>query len=298
MRRTIFLVAAAAMAAVSGTACGSDDRSAGENGARVEVVAAFYPLAEAARQVGGDQVDVSDLTPTGAEPHDLELTPDQVDAIDEADVVVVMGHDFQPAIEDIAERRAGATVFVLDALPSATDGKLDPHVWLDPQLMQEIVAAVENALAEADPGNAATYAANSRDYRGLLRALDGEYASGLADCRRDEIVTAHDAFGWLARRYGLEQISIAGISPDQEPSPDRIAELADLAERDGVTTIFTETLVSPSLAETLAREAGGLETRTLNPLEGLTDDEAGAGAGYISVMRDNLEALRDALGCR
>ena len=111
-------------------------------------------------------------------------------------------------------------------------------------------------------------------------------------------MTAHEAFGWLATRYGLEQHAIAGIAPDEEPSADRIAELADLAEQDGVTTIFTETLVSPRVAETLAREAGGLKTKTLNPLEGLTDDDVAAGADYISVMRDNLQSLRAALGCR
>jgi zinc transport system substrate-binding protein len=120
----------------------------------------------------------------------------------------------------------------------------------------------------------------------------------LSDCDRAQIVTAHAAFGRLARRYGIEQHAIAGIAPDEEPSADRIAELADLAQRDGVTTIFTETLVSPRVAETLAREAGGLETATLNPLEGFGDDENDAGANYVSVMRDNLAALRVALGCR
>jgi zinc transport system substrate-binding protein len=287
-------------------ACGGDDDAASADG-RVDVVAAFYPLAEAVRQVGGDAVHVTDLTPAGAEPHDLELTPGQVDELEGAHLVVAMGHDFQPALEDIAGRRdADETVFVLDDLSIDAGDKsveegganaLDPHVWLDPELMQEIVATVAGALGRIDPERAQSYAANAQQYSEELAALDQEYAQGLAHCERDEIVTAHEAFGWLAKRYGLEQHAIAGIAPDQEPSADRIAELSDLAEKDGVTTIFTETLVSPRVAETLAREAGGLKSETLNPLEGLTDDEIERGADYVSVMRDNLASLREALGC-
>ena len=130
-----------------------------------------------------------------------------------------------------------------------------------------------------------------------IDALDAEFETGLSDCERGTIVTAHDAFGWLAKRYGLEQQAIAGISPDQEPSADRLAELADLVEAQGVTTIFTEELVSPDVAETLAREAGDMRTEVLNPLEGLTDEESDAGDDYLSIMRDNLSKLRQALGC-
>ncbi len=302
--RALVLVAGGAL--VLG-ACGGGDDGAANSSSQVPVVAAFYPLAEAVRQVGGDAVRVTDLTPAGAEPHDLELTTRQVDALEDADLVVAMGHDFQPAVEDVARRRAEEqTVFVLDDLSIDAGDKsvekggsnaLDPHVWLDPKLMQEIVATVAESLGRVDPEHAASYSANAEAYSEQLAALDQEYAQGLAHCARDEIVTAHEAFGWLARRYGLEQHAIAGIAPDQEPSADRIAELSDLAERDGVTTIFTETLVSPRVAETLAREAGGLKTATLNPLEGLGNDEIDAGADYLSVMRDNLQLLRDALGC-
>ena len=165
--------------------------------ARVQVVAAFYPLAEAVRQVGGDDVRVDDLTPAGAEPHDLELTTRQVDDLEDADLVVAMGHDFQPALEDIAERRdADGTLFVLDELPIDAGDKsvedsgskaLDPHVWLDPELMREIVADVASSLARVDPERAATYTANAQRYSDELAALDQEYEAGLADCaaRRD-----------------------------------------------------------------------------------------------------------------
>ena len=244
---------------------------------------------------------VNDLTPAGAEPHDLEVTTRQVDALEDADLVVGMGHGFQPAVEAVAKKRDSGTVFMLDDLPvdagdkkvAAEGGKgLDPHVWLDPVLMKQIVQVVEEQLADADPDHGAMYSANAARYVARIDALDAEYRQGLAQCRRKKIVTAHEAFGWLAKRYGLDQHAIAGIAPDQEPSANRIAELADLAERDGVTTIFTETLVSPKVAQTLAREAGGLKTKTLNPLEGLTDRGLKQGADYVSVMKDNLRTLR------
>jgi zinc transport system substrate-binding protein len=260
------------------------------------VVAGFYPLAEVARQVGGDAVAVTDLTPADAEAHDLELTPGQVTDIEDADVVVVMGRGFQPALEDAADRAGGTAIVVLDELDDANDSD-DPHVWLDPTLMRKVVALVEDALTQADPDNAATYEANARRYATQLDELDAEYEAGLARCDRREIITAHDAFGWLARRYDLEQHAIAGISPEDEPSADRVAELSDLAEATGATTIFTETLVSPDVAETVAREAGGLRTDVLNPIEGLTDAEVDAGADYLSLMRDNLSKLQEALGC-
>ncbi len=296
MRRS--LVSVLVLGLHVGAAC-SDDTSSGADDDTVDVVAAFYPLAEAVERVGGPRVDVENLTPAGAEPHDLELTPDDVDAIEDAGLVVVMGDDFQPALEDAADARDGTTLEVLDALGvEAGDGEtLDPHVWLDPVLMRDVVGAVTAALIEADPDGRAGYEADARAYVDELDELDQEFAAGLADCDQDRLVTSHDAFGYLAARYGLSVEGVAGLSPDAEPDPARLAELADLAEDEGVTTIFTETLVSPDIAETLAREAGGLQTAVLNPLEGLTEDEIDAGDDYLSVMRANLETLREGLGC-
>ena len=267
--------------------CGGSSASDG----KVSVAAAFYPLAAAAREVGGTQVRVTDLTPPGAEPHDLELTTDQVDTVLDADLVVLMGRGFQPALEDLADDRDGGTVEVL----RATDGD-DPHVWLDPTRYAEIVGEVADGLATADPDQSATSQGNAAAIAKNLAALDDELRAGLAHCERDEIVTAHAAFGWLAKRYGLRQESIAGLSPDQEPNPKRVAELEDLVRTDGVTTIFTEELVSPKVAETLAREAG-VRAEVLSPLEGLSKDEITAGDDYDSVMRVNLGKLRTALGC-
>jgi zinc transport system substrate-binding protein len=240
---------------------------------------------------------VSNLTPAGAEPHDLELTPDQIDAVLDADLMLELGHNFQPAVEKSAAQRDGPTVKVLDRLAAAKSHSNDPHVWLDPVLMQALVTQVERALTKADPTHRAVYARNARAFRSELAALDVRYRDGLANCERKLIVTAHEAFGYLARRYGLRQEGVAGLSPDDEPDPNRIAQLTDLARREHATVVFTEELVSPRIADTLAREAG-VRTAVLNPLEGLTDRERRTGANYITVMDDNLRTLRSALGCK
>lgn len=291
-------VAATAMAG-----CGADGRPAD---GRIHAVAAFAPLAEAVRRVGGERVEVRDLTPPGVEPHDLEIAPDDMDRILDADLAVILGGGFQPAVEAAVGRRDGPVLVVLDAPGVVGDGGTggpnghggDPHVWLDPTRMAGIVDAVAGALTDIDAAGTTVYRENAVRYRRELRLLDGEIKGGLADCESRTVITTHDAFGWLAGRYGLEVIGIVGISPDAAPDPKRLAEVADLARTEGVTTVFTETLVSRETAETVAREAGGLRTAVLNPFEGITDDERAAGVGYISVMRENLAALRGGLGCR
>jgi zinc transport system substrate-binding protein len=239
---------------------------------------------------------VENLTPAGAEPHDLELTPDQVDAIQDAGVVFVMGDGFQPGVEDAARQRDGTTVALLDALPARGS---DPHVWLDPVLYSELVDVVARELrVVAPPSCQDEIGANLRGLQSEIAAVNDEFTSGLQTCDRQTIVTAHDAFGYLARRYALMEQGIAGVSPEEEPNAARLADLADLVERDGITTIFTEALVSPRVADALAREAGGVKTETLNALEGLTDDQIARGEDWASVMRQNLTKLRRALGCR
>jgi zinc transport system substrate-binding protein len=272
---------------------------------RVSVVASFYPLAEAASRVGGDLVSVENLTPPGVEPHDLELAPDDIEAIATADVIVYLGGGFQPAVEDaLAEAEHAVTVDALNAVATnaapaseAEEGlTVDPHVWLDPARYEEIVRAVADALAKADPANEATYAANADAYIAQLAALDEEFRAGLSYCERTTIVTSHEAFGYLADAYGLTQVGILGLSPEAEPDPRRLAELRDLVEREGVTTIFAEELVSPKVAETLASEAG-VQVAVLNPIESLTDAQEKAGEDYLSLMRENLDTLRKALDC-
>lgn len=274
--------------ASSAVACGSD----GESDARPVVVASFYPLAYVAQRIGGPDVRVENLVPPGVEPHDLELSPDQVDDIESADVVLVLGRDFQPAVERVARRNQGS-VRLLDELD--VDGD-DPHVWLDPKLMAQIAGAIGGRLLGALPDRGKELTQRLAAFSAEVSALDGRYSAGLSTCARRHVVTAHDAFGRLAARYGLVSRPIAGLSPDIEPDPARLADLADRIRGEGVTTVFTEELVSPRVANALAREAG-VTTDVLNPLEGLTDKDVEGGATYFSVMDANLAKLRTALGC-
>jgi zinc transport system substrate-binding protein len=266
--------------------CGGD--SAAGSG-REQVVAGFYPLAFAAEEIGGDTVDVTNLTPAGAEPHDVELTPRDVEQVRSADLVLFVGEGFQPALADAAADGSGTALDVLAGLElREEDGTADPHVWLDPVRFAQVVERIGAELGGEAP---------ARQLVSQLRALDGEYREGLADCERRELVTAHDAFGYLGERYGLEVIPIAGLAPEAEPTPRDLEEVAGLVGERGVTTVFVETLLSPEIGETVAREAG-VETAVLNPLEGLTEEELARGENYVSVMRANLEALRAGLGCR
>jgi zinc transport system substrate-binding protein len=253
-------------------------------------VAAFYPLAYAAQRIGGRTVDVANLTPPGAEPHDVELTPKTVARIVRADVVLYLGHGFQPAVSKAVEQAQGTRVDVLAGLPlrPSTGGEgltADPHVWLDPVLFARIARRIGTVLrGPADPLVAD------------LQRLDRSYRDGLRHCARREIVTSHAAFGYLAQRYRLRQIAITGVTPDAEPSPRDLANVVGLVRRRHATTVFVETLVSPRLADTVAREVGA-KTAVLDPIEGLTPSEQKAGATYFTLMRRNLSALRHGLGC-
>lgn len=274
--------------ALAASGCGGGGESAGSDD-RTQVVAGFYPLAFAAEEVAGNRVEVTNLTPAGAEPHDVELSPRDVERVRSADLVLYAGGGFQPALEEAADGAEGAAVDVLDGLDlREEDGKADPHVWLDPVRFAQVVERIGAELGDEAP---------ARQLASQLRALDGEYREGLADCNRHELVTAHDAFGYLADRYGLEVIPIAGLAPEVEPTPRDLEEIVNLVEDRGVTTVFVEPLLSPEIGETVAREAGAA-TAVLNPLEGLTEEELARGENYLSVMRANLETLRTGLGCR
>ena len=267
--------------------CGS-----GGSTGRTSVVAAFYPLAFAAERIGGSDYDLENLTPPGAEPHDLELTPREVGRIVNADVVLYLSHGFQPAVSKALGQAHGTKVDVLAGLPlhASAGGEegltADPHVWLDPILFARVSRRIGAALHRPSAGLV-----------GELRTLDSEYRDGLRRCKRHEIVTSHAAFGYLAARYGLRQISITGLTPESEPSARQLAHVVQIVRRTHATTVFFETLVSPRLAETVAREVGA-RTAVLDPIEGLTPSEQKSGETYLTVMRKNLAALQRALECR
>jgi len=278
--------------ALVGCAALSDDSSSGDGD---RIAAAFYPLQYVAERVAGEHYEVDNLTRPGVEPHDLALGVSETAELSEA-ALVLHEHGFQPAVDDAVEQNAtGAVLDVTDVVDlEPRHGDLDPHFWLDPLLMAQLGDAVADRLADLDPDHADEYAANAAELRTDLEALDQEYADGLADCARDTVVVNHDAFGYLSR-YGLHIEPIAGLSPDAEPTPADLGRLHDLIRDEGITTVFSETLVSKKTAQTLAADLG-IDAAVLDPLEGLSDDEAGA--DYLSVMRKNLAAITRANECR
>jgi zinc transport system substrate-binding protein len=298
MSRRVLLGAAGVLLLASGCV------SSPGTGSGTSVVASFYPIAEAAERVGGAHVSVTNLTAPGVEPHDLELTPRDLQDVATADVVLYLGGGFQPSVQDAVGDATGLVADVASGLrtrsapPAGSEASLsaDPHVWLDPVLYGRLVGEVLAALRTADPGDSRAFEANARAFEAQISALDADYRTGLSSCERDVIVTSHAAFGYLAARYGLRQEAISGLAPEAEPTPQRLAQLEDLVRRLGVTTIFTEELVSPKVADTLAAETGAT-TAVLNPLESLTPAESAAGQDYLSVMRSNLSKLEVALGC-
>jgi zinc transport system substrate-binding protein len=276
--RVILILAMAG--AVSG--CGGG-YGGGGSGGKTSVVAAFYPLAYASEQIGGSSVDVTNLTPPGTEPHDVELSVRDVEDVRSADVVFYLGEGFQPALERAVDGADGETV---DLLESVDVREKDPHVWLDPVRYQQLAREIGNVLDHP-----------SGPFARRLAKLNADFRAGLARCERREIVTSHEAFGYLADRYGLKQIAITGISPEAEPTPRALERVIEQVRASGATTVFSETLLSPRIAETVARETGA-RTAVLNPIEGLTEHELARGENYFSVMRENLATLRKALGCR
>ena len=296
------------------------------------VVTSFYPLQFATQQIVGDHQQVGVLTKPGAEPHDLELAPQDLAAMTKARLVVY-ADGFQPAVDDsMGQVDAARVLDVAGAarltLPASEDGHDhpgegtegqadasgespagdahasgdghehgadDPHFWLDPARYADVAKAIGARLAHDDPANAATYEKNTAAFVGRLTALDAEYRTGLASCRSTVLVTSHSAFGYLAQRYGLDQHGITGISPEAEPSAAGLKQVSDLVQSQGVTTIFQETLTEPQLADTVARTTGAT-VATLDPVEGITG--ASAGTDYFEVMRSNLTALQKGLGCQ
>jgi len=287
------------------TGCAADAAPAASGPAdRLEVATAFYPLEFLAARLAGDAATVENLTAPGTEPHDLELTPQQVARLGEDDLVVYL-RGFQPAVDTAVAQQAGDAAFDVTSVSPLQDGYvpleegvehadeegLDPHVWLDPERFSALAGAVGARLGQLAPAQADAIAARTEQLRGELQALDGEFTRGLAQCERKELVTSHNAFGYLAQAYGLEQISITGLTPEQEPTPGRLAEVSTYAKQHGVTTIFFEELVSPAVAESLASEVGARAVE-LSPLEGAPES-----GDYLTQMRANLTTLQTALGC-
>ena len=296
-------------AALSVAGCGASPHPAGGGDTdRLRVVASFYPLQWATQQVAGRYASVGSLTKPGAEPHDLELTPRDVATVADADLVVYL-HGFQPAVDDaVAQEADGRRLDVSKAADlsltytpieegkqhSQEAGATDPHFWLDPVRLGAVVSVVADRLATLDPGHAAQLHRNATALQRRLSELDRAYRAGLTHCANPDLVTSHNAFGYLAQRYGLTQVGITGLTPDNEPTPGDLADITAFVRAHHVKTIYYETLVSPAIAKTIAAETGA-STEVLDPIEGLTKESQGR--DYLQVMQANLANLRRGQPC-
>ncbi len=298
-------MAALTMAALAMSACApSADPAAGDEES-MTVLASFYPVQFVAERVGGEHVEVGSVTPPGAEPHNLELSPAKVAELTDASVVVYAS-GFQDAVDEAVKQTApdhaidvvnaahlsSASGGTSEDVASDDEGAVDPHFWLDPERLVDVTNLVAERFSDVDPENGDSYRANAKALTQELTALDDEFRTGLATCERRTIVVAHEAYGYLADRYDLEQEGVSGIDPESEPAPARIAKIRRVIEGEDVTTIFTESLVNPKVAETLASDLG-VETALLDPLESHT----ASNGDYVDIMQSNLVSLRKALSC-
>ena len=295
------------------TGCGTQPADTAAGDGRLRVLTSFYPMYDFACKIGGDCIDVTNMVPSGTEPHDWEPSTNDLKNLEKADVFIYNGADMEPWADDLLVSRSD-TLRVVEASENVelrtTDGEhehahehegadhhhgdFDPHVWLDPENAKIEMEAIRDALCAADPENSTVFQSNYEKYAAELDALDAEFREKLAPLPNRTIVVAHEAFGYLCDAYGLTQVGIEGLSPDSEPDPGRMAEVIDFVREHSISTIFFEELVSPKVAETIASETGA-QAKMLSPLEGLSDEQAAAGADYFSVMHDNLAALMEAL---
>lgn len=305
MKKTLVALTLGGLALAGCSASDTGDSTTDPTSATT-VVASHYPVQFLVDQVGGDLVNVETLTAPGTEPHDLELTPQQVAQVQDAAAVFYIG-EFQPAVDDAVAEASGTAIDLSAGLPlregeehahedgeehaEEEHGGTDPHVWLDPVLMEQMATTVADTLAASDPDNARAYQDNAAQLTEELAALNTEWQEGTATCEIRTLVVSHEAFGYLADQYGFEQKGVSGLSPETEPSAAAIAELVDFVRNNGITTVYTETLVDPAVAETVAAEAG-VQTATLDPLEGPP-----AQGDYLSAMRDNLDTVRAGQNC-
>jgi len=298
---TIAAFAALSLVLSSCSSVTQEARTSQSASAAAEVLivhAAFYPLEFLAKEIGGDQIQVVSLTVPGAEPHDMELTPVQVAELEKTSLALFI-NGFMPAVDEaIASQASGvalnlASVVPLLAASDASDSAYDPHIWLDPANMILMATAVSDRLISLAPANTDYYVANTKELISKLEALDSEFSNGLTNCKQKTLVTSHDAFGYLTSAYGLAQLGIAGLSPESEPSPARLAQISKLVTDQGITTVYYETLVSPEIAQTVAAETGAT-TAVLDPIEGLVE---GSTDTFITVMQANLQTLIKGQDC-
>jgi zinc transport system substrate-binding protein len=261
----------------------------------IKVSTSFYPLYFFAKQIGMDRADVNNITPAGAEPHDYEPTGQDIAQIEKSKLLILNGL-LEPWADSIKTTLDSNTKVITISDGIVKKGGLDSHIWLNPVLAKEMVDKIAQGFIEVDAENKAYYQANADILKTKLDDLDKEFKQGLSNCTSKSIVTSHAAFGYLANAYGLQQVSIAGFSPGAEPSAKQLADVARFVKANNIKYIFFESLVSPKLSDTIAKETGAT-TLVLDPIEGLSDVQISAGEDYFTKMRENLNNLMGALHC-
>ena len=279
---------------------------------QLKVYTTIYPLYDFARNIGGERVSVINMVPPGIEPHEYEPSPKDIAAVERGGVFIYCGagmESWAQRVEKTLKERGvivvdgskGIELLDIDGEPVKPDHSItmhsDPHIWLDPLRAVQIVENIKEGFCLADPQGKDYYETNASNHKEELINLHKEYQKALSSPPKRSFVTSHAAFGYLANRYGLKQIPLRGISPEAEPSPGRMAEVINKMREEKLDYVFIETTVSPKVSEIIASETGA-KILVLNPLGNLTKDEIAAGKNYFSAMRENLEALKTALGVK
>lgn len=294
MKKIIIVLITLSLIAVG---CTSTKDSSNNGSGKMVVYASFYPLSFLADEIGGDNIELRTVVPNGVESHDYEPSIRQLRDIENAQLFIYNGANFESWADKVVgniideDRTINASEFV-DLI--MVDNNPDPHIWLSPQNMIKIGEAIKDKLILLDKTHKEDYENNFNDLASRLRELDNKFSEELSQKKRESIIVSHEAFTYMAERYGFKQIPVTGISPEQEPSPKTVAELIEIAKRENHKYIFLETLASPKTVQVIAKETG-LKILTLNPVEGLTEEELRNGKDYISIMEKNLENLKKAL---
>jgi len=292
---------------IAAVGCGNQEDTQPKSN-KLKVVTTFYPMYDFTKNVAGDKVEITMLLEAGTDTHGYEPSAKEVTAISDADVFIYNSEEMEvwvPSVLDSIDTENTVVVNASEGISllestedpdehEAEEHEVDPHIWLDPVRAQEEVSNIKEGLIAADPENKEMYETNAIDYNEKLQALDQEFEIAFSDATKRTFVTQHAAFAYLADRYNLEQVSIAGISTEQEPSPAKLAELQDYVKENDINYIYYAEASSSQIAETLANETG-TELEILNPIEGITTEDQEKGIDYIQLMKNNLAALQKSI---
>lgn len=311
MKKIISLLLIVPMLLTIGCSKNSDANESSENtDGKIKIYTSIYPVYDFTKKVGGDKVDVTNLVPAGTEPHDWEISTSDVVNLEKADMLIYNGAGIENWTDKIintlenkdivyVKTSEGLDIHNVSEDDSHKDdghdhGNYDPHTWLSIKNARKEMENIKNALVKYDPDNAQYYEENYETYAKKFDELDKKYSDTLGPIKNKTIIVAHEAFGYLCSEYDINQEGIEGLTPDSEPDPARMGEIIKFAKENNVKTIFFEELVSPKVAETIAKEINA-KTAVLNPLEGLTEEQINNGEDYFTVMEQNLEALYESM---